>query len=98
VTTPHRREHPVLAIVPFAIVLLVVAGGLLRIVQYYWREGTVLIGVAMMLAALLRGLLSTDHVGLLAIRGRGVDVLTYAGFGLAIIAVALTIEGGPWGS
>jgi DUF3017 family protein len=96
VTTPERRAHPVLVHLPFAMVLFVVAAGLLRIVQYYWREGTVLIGVAMVLAAVLRGLLSTERAGLLAIRGKGVDVLTYSAFGVSIIAVALTIEGFDW--
>jgi hypothetical protein len=32
------------------------------------------------------------------IRGRGVDVLTYAGFGACMIFVAMTIQGGPLGN
>ena len=55
-TTPHGRKHPVLAHLPFAMVLAVVAFGLFRIVLYHWRQGTVLIGVALFLAAALRGL------------------------------------------
>lgn len=94
-TTPHRRRHPVLAHLPFGMVLGVVALGLLRIVLYHWRQGTVLIGAALLLAAGLRVLLSDEQAGLIAIRGRGVDVLTYSGFGLIMIAVAMTIEGGP---
>jgi hypothetical protein len=96
-TTPHRRRHPVLVHLPFALVLGVVALGLLRIVLYHWRQGTVLIGVALFLAAALRALLSDEQAGLILIRGRGVDVLTYAGFGACMIAVAMTIEGGPLG-
>ena len=38
-------------------------------------------------------LLRDDQAGLIAIRGRGVDVLTYGGFGVCVMAVALTIEG-----
>ena len=40
-------------------------------------------------------MLSPDRAGLLAIRGRGLDVLTYGGFGVLVLAVALTITGGP---
>lgn len=94
-TTPQRRRHPVLAHLPFGMVMTVVALGLLRIAMYHWREGTVLIGVALIMAAALRALLREDQAGLIAIRGRGVDVLTYAGFGCCVLAVALTITGGP---
>jgi hypothetical protein len=93
VTTPQRRRHPVLAHLPFALVLGVVLLGLLRILMYHWRQGTVLIGAALIMAAALRALLRDDQAGLIAIRGRGVDVLTYAGFGVCVMAVALTIEG-----
>lgn len=96
-TTPHRRRHPVLAHLPFGMVLAVVALGLFRIILYHWRQGTVLIGVALILAAGLRVLLSDEQAGLIAIRGRGVDALTYTSFGVCMIAVALTIEGGPLG-
>ena len=92
-TTPQRRRHPVLAHLPFAMVMAVVAFGLLRILLYHWRQGTVLIGAALIMAAALRALLRDDQAGLIAIRGRGVDVLTYAGLGVCVLAVALTIEG-----
>ena len=64
---------------------------------YHWRQGTVLIGLALFLAAALRALLMDDQAGLIMIRGRGVDVLTYSGFGACMILVAMTIEGGPLG-
>jgi hypothetical protein len=76
-------------------VLLVVAIGLLRIVLYHWRQGTVLIGIALFLAAALRALLTNEQAGLIMIRGRGIDVLTYSGFGACMIFVSMTIEGGP---
>jgi len=93
VSTPQRRRHPVLAHLPFAMVMAVVALGLLRILVYHWRQGTVLIGAALIMAAALRALLRDDQAGLIAIRGRGVDVLTYAGLGVCVLAVALTIGG-----
>jgi hypothetical protein len=97
-TTPHRRRHPVLAHLPFGLVLAVVALGLFRIVLYHWRDGTGAIGVALFLAALLRALLTDEQAGLIAIRSRGVDVLTYMGFSASVIFVAITIEGGPLGN
>jgi DUF3017 family protein len=87
----------VLAHLPFGMVLAVVALGLVRIVLYHWRQGTVLIGVALFLAAGLRALLTDDQAGLILIRGRGVDVLTYSAFGAAMVFVAMTIQDGPLG-
>lgn len=87
---PAWRRH-----LAFAVVLVVVVLGLVRIVQYHWREGTTIIAGAMLLAAGLRVLLPPERTGLLAIRSRGVDVLLYGGFGLLVLAVALTIVGGP---
>jgi hypothetical protein len=79
----------------FGLVLLVVAVGMVRITQYHWREGTVIIGGALLLAAALRAILPPEQTGLLGIRRRALDVLTYTGFGLMMMAVALTITGGP---
>jgi len=81
--------------VPLLLVLAVTAVGLIRIIQYHWREGTVLIGVALLVAGMLRAVLPNDRIGTVAIRGRGVDVLLYGGLGLMVLAVALTIQGGP---
>jgi hypothetical protein len=91
VTRGSRLEH-----IPLALVLVVVMAGLERIVTYYWRQGTVLVGLALVMAAVFRALLPGDRIGLIAIRGRGVDVLLYAGLGVLVMAVALTIERGPF--
>ncbi|TWP44915.1 DUF3017 domain-containing protein [Lentzea tibetensis] len=80
---------------PFALVLGVTLLGLLRIVMYYWREGAVLIGIALLLAALLRMLVTDEQAGLIAIRSRAVDALLYSAFGITVIIVAITITGGP---
>jgi hypothetical protein len=80
---------------PLLLVLAVLTVGLIRIVMYHWREGTVLVGMALLLAALLRALLPSERVGLVAVRGRGADVLLYAGLAVAIMFVSLTIQGGP---
>ncbi|RSM36224.1 DUF3017 domain-containing protein [Amycolatopsis balhimycina DSM 5908] len=83
---------------PFAMVLLVVAVAALRIFQYHWREGAALIGAALLLAAVLRAVLPTARAGLLAIRGKVVDIVTFTGLAAAVLYVALTIIGGPFGS
>ena len=83
---------------PFVVVLLVVAVAALRIFQYHWREGAALLGVALLVAAVLRAVLSTDRAGLLAIRGKVVDIVTYVGLAALILFVALTITGGPFSS
>jgi uncharacterized membrane protein len=92
---PGRHRDSVLVHLPFAAVLALVAFGMLRIAMYHWREGAVLIGGALLVAAVLRAALSHERTGLLAIRTRTVDVLSYAGLGLLILFTALTITGGP---
>lgn len=90
--TTRTSLRPQLA---FGLVLAVVALGMARIAQYHWREGAVIIGGALLLAAGLRAVLPPERTGLLGVRRRAVDVLTYGGFGLLMLAVALTITGGP---
>ncbi|OLT21871.1 hypothetical protein BJF78_33725 [Pseudonocardia sp. CNS-139] len=77
---------------PLALVLLIAAAGMVRVLTQHWREGAVLLGGAMIVAAVLRAVLPSDRVGLLAVRSRPVDVLCYAGFGvvMSIIAVQIT--------
>lgn len=82
---------------PFGLVIAIVAVGFVRIAQYHWREGTVLIAVALLVAAILRAVLTQAQSGLLVIRGRGIDVLAYAAFSAMILIVSLTITKGPTG-
>ncbi|WP_026360354.1 DUF3017 domain-containing protein [Amycolatopsis nigrescens] len=97
-TTPRRgRGGPLVAHLPFAIVLLLVAVAGVRIWQYHWRQGAVIIGAALLIAAVQRAVLSDEQAGLLAIRGRPVDVLSYAGLGVLVLFIAFTITGGPFG-
>jgi hypothetical protein len=79
----------------FALVMLVLLLAMVRIVEYHWREGAAVIGGALLLAAWMRSRLPSERAGLLAIRSRGTDVFTYGAFGLLMLAVALTITGGP---
>ena len=79
------RQLPLLA------VLVVVGVGLLVVAFDHWRKGVVIMGVALIGAALLRLLLPVRRVGFLAVRSRPVDVVLLAVTGLAVIVIVLTI-------
>ncbi len=87
-----RAKLPTSVHVPFALVAAVGLFGLMWIALRHWRIGSSLIGLALLLAAVLRLVLPSEQVGLLAIRSRGVDLLLYSCLGLMILAVALTIQ------
>ena len=92
--TPLYVRHPFLAgllrQLPLLAVLLVVAVGMLLVAFRQWREGLVVIGLALVGAAVLRLLLPVRRVGFLAVRSRPVDVLLMAGAGVALTALTLT--------
>ena len=81
-----RRNWPLLAVV------LVVAAAIVLVLADRWRRGALVLGGAMVLAALLRAALSPDRVGLLAVRGKGFDVAAMAVVGATIIALAASID------
>jgi hypothetical protein len=74
--------------------LVVAALGLLRVATANWREGSVLLGGALLVAAVLRAVLPPDRAGLVAIRSTAVDILAYSGLGLAVVLLAFTITRG----
>jgi hypothetical protein len=71
-------------------VILVVGVGLVLVTFGQWRSGLVVIGLALVGAALLRLFLPLRRVGFLAVRSRSVDVLLMAGTGLALTVLTLT--------
>ena len=79
------RQLPLLA------VLITVGIGLLLVTLEHWRRGLVVIGVALVAAAVLRLLLPLRQVGFLAVRSRPVDVVLLAGTGLVLTVIALAI-------
>ncbi|MGW1676957.1 DUF3017 domain-containing protein [Saccharopolyspora sp. NPDC002376] len=78
--------------VPFGLVLFIALVGFLLVAMQHWRRGAALLALAMLVAAVLRAVISQDRAGLLAIRSRAVDVLLYSGFGVVILSVAMTIK------
>ncbi|GAA3123630.1 DUF3017 domain-containing protein [Streptomyces rameus] len=81
------RQWPMLAVTGL------VAIGLLVTALDAFRPGTLLIGVALLGGAVLRWLL--PDVGMLAVRSRFTDIVTYGVLGLAISLLALMIQPDP---
>ncbi|WP_435834989.1 DUF3017 domain-containing protein [Streptomyces antibioticus] len=82
------RQWPIIA------VLAAVALGLLLTALDQFRIGTILIGVALLAGAVLRWLL--PNVGMLAVRSRFTDIVTYGVLGSAIVLLALMAQPNPW--
>lgn len=58
----------------------------------FWRRGSLLIGIGVGVAAMLRLALPDDRAGLLVVRSKGVDFLTTATVGAAMVYIAWTID------
>ncbi|MEU6220371.1 DUF3017 domain-containing protein [Streptomyces sp. NPDC047022] len=79
---------------PILTVLALVALGLLLTALDAFRLGTILIGVALLGGAVMRWAL--PDVGMLAVRSRFTDMLTYGVLGLAIVLLAMMAQPHPW--
>jgi phosphate starvation-inducible membrane PsiE len=62
------------------------------IVTDYWRRGSLLLGIGVGVAAVLRLVLSDERAGLLVVRGRATDVIAMALVSAAVIRIAWTID------
>ncbi|MFF0158872.1 DUF3017 domain-containing protein [Streptomyces sp. NPDC005263] len=82
------RQWPILA------VLSTVGLGLLLTAVDLFRLGILLIGVALLAGGILRWLL--PDVGMLAVRSRFTDIVTYGVLGGAIALLALMVQPNPW--
>lgn len=81
-----RDQWPVLSVgLVFVIAFILVSAG-------FWRRGALLIGIGVGLAAALRLVLSEDAAGLLVLRSKGIDLVTTATVGAAVIYIASTID------
>ncbi|MCX6466693.1 MAG: DUF3017 domain-containing protein [Pseudonocardiales bacterium] len=76
---------------PTALVLLIAAAGMGRVLMEHWRQGGVLLGGALIVAAVLRVALRPEEAGLLVVRSKVLDVLGYAALGVAMVLLAITI-------
>ncbi|MEU6353958.1 DUF3017 domain-containing protein [Streptomyces sp. NPDC047072] len=82
------RQWPILAVIG------AVGLGLLLTALDQFRYGCLLIGVALVVGAALRWLL--PDVGMLAVRSRFTDIVTYGLLGTAIILLAMMVQPNPW--
>jgi hypothetical protein len=82
-----------LAWLPYLIVLAGAAAGMFVIWQgsKYAGRGAALIGVSLLAGALARLILPARYAGLLASRRKASDVLAFAAFGAAVLAVAISL-------
>jgi hypothetical protein len=92
-TRPARSAAQVLAWLPYLIVLAGAAAGLFAT----WRgslpatRGAAVVGAALLVAAAARLLLPPAYAGLLASRGKALDVAIFAVLGAAVLGVALSL-------
>ena len=84
------RERMLLQL-PSVLVLAVVAGGVAAVANHYWRKGLYVVGLGLVIGAVLRALLPTRRVGLLAVRSRVMDVVVLGSLGGAIGVLAAVI-------
>ncbi|BBY65262.1 hypothetical protein MHEL_35050 [Mycolicibacterium helvum] len=81
-----RSQWPILGVgVIFAVAFILVAAG-------FWRRGSLLIGIAVGVAAALRLVLTEERAGLLVVRSRGVDFATMTTVCVAMVYIASTID------
>ncbi|MCQ4212542.1 MULTISPECIES: DUF3017 domain-containing protein [Streptomyces] len=79
---------------PLIAVLSVTGLGLLLTAFDLFRVGCILVGVALLGGAVLRWVLPS--VGMLAVRSRFTDLVTYGILGLAIVLLAMMAQPDPW--
>ncbi len=77
---------------PIVLVGLIFATALALVGASFWRRGSLLIGIGVGVAALLRLVLSEDRAGLLVVRGKGIDFMTTATVAAAMFYIAWTID------
>ncbi len=71
--------------------LAFVAVGTVFAVLGHWRRAAVMIAAGLLVAGVLRLVLSREAAGLLAVRGRWVDVTVLLGLGVAVAVMAFLV-------
>lgn len=79
---------------PAALVAAITLAGMGLVLTQHWRRGAVLLGGALLVAAVLRLAVPPERIGLLAIRSRAIDVLCYGAFGVVMVVLAVQITRG----
>ncbi len=76
---------------PFVLVLLVAAVAMTLVATNHVKRGCVVLGAALILAAVLRAVLPARVVGLLAVRSRGFDIVATALLGVVVVALSVVV-------
>jgi Protein of unknown function (DUF3017) len=76
---------------PLTLACLIGLAGLVVLTVDEWRKGVLIFGGGVLLAGLLRAVLSDDAAGLLRVRSRMFDVLLLLGVGAAIVLLGLIV-------
>jgi hypothetical protein len=81
-----RSQWPILTVVLiFTVAFALVAAN-------FWRRGSLLIGIGVGAAAVLRLALTEDRAGLLVVRSKGIDFATTALVAASMVYIAWTID------
>jgi hypothetical protein len=81
-----RAQWPILLVGLIFVMAFVLVGA------NFWRRGSLLIGIGVGVAAVLRLVLTEERAGLLAVRSKGIDFVTTAMVGTAMVYIASTID------
>lgn len=77
---------------PILVVGLIVVAAFGLVIAGYWRRGALVLAVGVGVAAALRISLTDERAGLLAVRSKGIDVVTTATVSATMFYVAWTID------
>ena len=77
---------------PIVTVMLIFVVAVSLAAANFWRRGSLLIGIGVGLAAVLRLALTDDRAGLLVVRSKGIDFATMASVAAAMVYIAWTID------
>jgi len=77
---------------PIMLVGLIFTTAFVLAAANFWRRGSLLIGIGVGVAAILRLVLSDERAGLLVVRSKGIDFVTTATVAAAMVYIASTID------
>ncbi|EOR70332.1 hypothetical protein TM51_13225 [Thermobifida fusca TM51] len=74
--------------VPYLLVLATMSAGIVVVAAAHFKRGPAIIAGSLLLGAVLRAVLPTERVGMLAVRSRWVDVVTFVTLAVLLIVLA----------
>jgi Protein of unknown function (DUF3017) len=77
---------------PFVTVVLIFAVAFALAAANFWRRGSLLIGIGVGVAAVLRLALTEERAGLLVVRSKGIDFTTMSLVAASMVYIAWTID------